>query len=193
MSWRFCFPVFNDDSVVVKLLIAEYKRRAQINPLLWNHGVKLPLAKVYTRLKIGPRRRGGNQGETKRWGDVIWAEDSGRDEIWAEAGANKANPCDVFGMLKENKDDLTIVEGSPGIGKTTFCLELAYEWANQSSSADSFPVFELVLLLKCRDIDGDLTEAITDQLFPKDMSKDCLLYTSPSPRDLSTSRMPSSA
>ena len=27
----------------------------------------------------------------------------------------------------------------------------------------------------------------------EDMSKDCLLYTSPSPRDLSTSRMPSSA
>ena len=27
----------------------------------------------------------------------------------------------------------------------------------------------------------------------KDLYKDCLLYTSPSPRDLSTSRMPSSA
>ena len=27
----------------------------------------------------------------------------------------------------------------------------------------------------------------------EDMQKDCLLYTSPSPRDLSTSRMPSSA
>ena len=67
---------------------------------------------------------------------------------------------------------MTIVEGSPGIGKTTFCLKLAYDWANQSSSAASFPEFELVLLLKCRDIDGDLTEAITEQLFPKDLSKD---------------------
>ena len=67
---------------------------------------------------------------------------------------------------------MTIVEGSPGIGKTTFCLRLAYDWANQNSSAASFPEFELVLLLKCRDIDGDLTEAITEQLFPKDMSKD---------------------
>ena len=28
------------------------------------------------------------------------------------------------------------------------------------------------MLLKCRDIDGDLTEAITEQLFPKDMSED---------------------
>ena len=167
----FCFPVFTHNSVVVKLLRAEYSRRAQLRPLFWDSTILLPLEKVYTRLKIVSRQRGRNQGETKRWSDVIWAEDSSRDEIWAEAEANKANPCDVFGMLKENKDVMTIVEGSPGIGKTTFCLKLAYDWANQSSSAASFPEFELVLLLKCRDIDGDLTEAITEQLFPRDMNK----------------------
>ena len=156
----------------MKLLRAEYKRRAQLRPLFWDSTIQLPLEKVYTRLKIVSRRRGGNQGETKRWSDVIWAEDSRREELWAEAWANKANPCDVFGMLKENKDVMTIVEGSPGIGKTTFCLKLAYDWANQSSSAASCPEFELVLLLKCRDIDEDLTEAIMEQLFPKDLSKD---------------------
>ena len=67
---------------------------------------------------------------------------------------------------------MTIVEGSPGIGKTIFCLKLAHDWANQRSSPASCPEFELVFLLKCRDIDGDLTEAIMEQLFPKDMSKD---------------------
>ena len=156
----------------MKLLRAEYTRRAQLRPLFWVNTMQLPLEKVCARLKIVSRQRGGNQGGTKRCGDVIWAEDSGRDEIWAEARANKANPCDVFGMLKENEDVMTIVEGSPGIGKTTFCLKLAYEWANQSSSAARFPEFKLVLLLKCRDIDGDLTEAIMDQLFPKDLCKD---------------------
>ena len=156
----------------MKLLRAEYNRRAQLRPLLWESTIQLPLEKVYTRLKIVSRRKGGNQGETKRWSDVIWAEDSRRDAASAEARTNKANPCDVFAMLKENKDVMTIVEGSPGIGKTTFCLKLAYDWANQSSSAVSFPEFELVLLLKCRDVGGDLTEAITEQLFPKDLSKD---------------------
>ena len=156
----------------MKLLRAEYNRRAQLRPLLWESSIQLPLEKVYTRLKIVSRRRGGNEGETKRWSDVIWAEDSRRDETSAEAPANKANPCDVFAMLKENKNIMTIVEGSPGIGKTTFCLKVAYDWANQSSSAASLREFELVLLLKCRDIDGDLTEAIMEQLFPKDMSKD---------------------
>ena len=116
------FPVFNDNSVVVKLLRAEYHRRAQLRPLFWDNTIQLPLEKVYTRLKIVSRQRGGNQGETKRWSDVIWAKDSRRDKVWDEAWANKANPCDVFGMLKENKDVMTIIEGSPGIGKTTFCL-----------------------------------------------------------------------
>ena len=156
----------------MKLLRAEYNRRAQLRPLLWESTIQLPLEKVYTRLKIVSRHRGGNQGETERWNDLIWADDSPRDEIWAEARGDKANPCNVFGMLKENKDLMTIVEGSPGIGKTTFCLKLACDWANQSSSPESCPEFELVLLLKCRDIDGDLTEAITEQLFPKDLSKD---------------------
>ena len=156
----------------MKLLRAEYNRRAQLRPLLWESTIQLPLEKVYTRLTIVSRRRGGNQGETERWSNVIWAKDSRRDKIRAKARANKVNLCDVFCMLKENKDVMTIVEGSPGIGKTTFCLKLAFEWANQSSSAASFPEFELVLLLKCRDIEGDLTEAITEQLFPKDMSKD---------------------
>ena len=169
---RFCFPVFTHNSVVVKLLRDEYNRRAQLRPLFWDNTIQLPLEKVYTRLKIVPRQRGGNQRETICWGDVIWAEDSRRDEIWTEARANKANPCDVFSMLKENKDVMTFVDGNPGIGKTTFCLQLAYEWASQSNSAISVPEFELVLLLKCRDIDGDLTKAITEQLFPKDMSKD---------------------
>ena len=169
---RFCFPVFTHNSVVVKLLRAEYNRRAQLRPLFWDNTIQLPLEKVYTRLKIVSRRRGGNQGETERWSNVIWAEDSRRDEIRAKARADKVNPCDVFGMVKENKDIMTIVEGSPGIGKTTFCLRLAFDWANQSSSAASFPEFELVLLLKCRDIDGDLTEAITEQLFGNNMSKD---------------------
>ena len=156
----------------MKLLRAEYNRRAQLRPLFWVNPMQLPLEKVYTRLKIVSRHRRGNQGETERRSDVIWDEDSRRDKIWAEAQANKGNPCDVFAMLKENEDVMTIAEGGPGIGKTTLCLKLACAWANQSSCTERFPEFELVLLIKCRDIDGDLKEAIMEQLFGNNMSKD---------------------
>ena len=155
----------------MKLLIAEYNRRAQLRPLFWENTIQLPLEEVYTRLKIVSRQRGGNQTKPEFWfgafDELCW-----RDEIRAGPRAHEVDPCDIFGLLKKGEDVMTAVEGSPGIGKTTFCLKLAYDWANQSSSASSFPEFELVLLLKCRDIDGDLTEAIMEQLFPKDMSKD---------------------
>ena len=153
----------------MKLLRAEYNRRAQFNPLLWDDAVKLPLENVYTRLKIVSRWKPGS--ETRSQSAVFWLEDSWLDKIGAGAWANEVNPCDIFAVLKKGDDPMILIEGSPGIGKTTFCLKLAYDWANQSSVA-SFPEFELVLLLKCRDIDGDLTEAITEQLLPNDISKD---------------------
>ena len=152
----------------MKFLRTEYNRRAQFNPLLWNNAVKLPLENVYTRLKIVSRWKPGS--ETRSQSAVFWLEDSWRDKIGTGAWANEMNPCHIFGVLKKGDDPIILIEGSPGIGKTTFCLKLAYDWANQSCVA-SFPEFELVLLLKCRDIDGDLTEAITEQLLPNDISK----------------------
>ena len=172
MLLRFCFPVFSHYSVVVKLLRAEYNRRAQLKPLFWDSTAELPLEEVYTRLKIVPRQKPGDQAKPKHPYDALRSGLFFRGKIEARAQADEVNPCDIFGFLKKGGDVMTIIEGSPGIGKTTFCLKLANEWANQSSSAASFPEFELVLLLKCRDIDGDLKEAIMEQLFAKNLSKD---------------------
>ena len=154
----------------MKLLRAEYNRRAQLRPLFWDNTILLPLEKVYTRLKIVSRQKPRDQTKPKRWYDAFFRKFFGRDKIGAGARTRVVDPCDTFGLLKEGEDVMTIIEGSPGIGKSTFCLKLAYDWANQSSSPAKG--FKLVLLLKCRDIHGDLTEAITEQLFPKDISKD---------------------
>ena len=77
----------------------------------------------------------------------------------------------MFGKSQE-KARMVLVEGSPGIGKTTFCLKLANDWARQViPKKHDFPGFKLMLLLKCRDMDGDVTQAINDQLLPEDMTK----------------------
>ena len=74
---------------------------------------------------------------------------------------------DIFKALNKGDDSMVLVEGSPGIGKTTFCLKISHDWANQKIPSESaFPVFKLLLLLKCRDICGDVTDAIVDQLLP---------------------------
>ena len=82
------------------------------------------------------------------------------------------NVFDIFKVPDIGEDVMTIVDGSPGIGKTTFCLKLAYDWAHGNIPSEcSFPKFEFVFLLKCRDIDGDIMEAISEQLLPRDMEK----------------------
>ena len=65
------------------------------------------------------------------------------------------------------------IDGWPG--QTSVARQL-WEWAEQHTPAQHF---------------GDYTQAIMD--LGATLCTRCLLYTSPSPRDLSTSRMPSSA
>ena len=136
----------NSLDVVCKLLKAEYNRRSQLKPLFWENTIQLPLEDVYTRLKILSRRKRDFQLENK-----------------------EVNMYDIF---RNGDDIIVLVEGSPGIGKTTFCLKIAHDWANKTIPKEcSFPEFEVVLLLKCRDIHGNIIEAIGEQLLPKHMKE----------------------
>ena len=145
----FLFPTGGASLVLVKLLKREYKRRSQLRPLLWDSTIQLPIAQIYTRLKIVSRGKLAIQ---------IKDED--------------VNVFDIFRVPDIGEDFVTIVEGSPGIGKSTFCLKLAYDWAHGSIPSEcSFPNFEFVFLLKCRDIDGGILESISEQLLPRNMEK----------------------
>ena len=133
----------SDISKVVELLKGEYNRRADFSPLLWSKGMKLQLKEVYTKL-------------------IVVSEENGeRSEIDVD---------DIFGSSEEHNDPLVLVEGSPGIGKTTFCLKLAHDWANGAMPCN-FPSFKLVFLLKCRDIIEDVVEEIFEQLLPEDLEE----------------------
>ena len=101
------------------------------------------------------------------------SDEEENDEEESDKGENyEVSVFDIFKVPDIGEDVMTIVEGSPGIGKTTFCLKLAYDWAYGNIPSEcSFPKFEFVFLLKCRDIDGDLMEAISEQLLPRNMEK----------------------
>ena len=133
----------------MKLLKKEYKRRSQLRPLLWDSTIQLPIEQVYTRLKI-----------------------VSRGKLAIQIKDDEVNVFDIFKVPDGGEDVMTIVEGRPGIGKTTFCLKLAYDWTHGNIPSEcSFPKFEFVFLLKCRDIDGDIMEAISEQLLPRGMEK----------------------
>ena len=67
-----------------------------------------------------------------------------------------------------------LIEGNPGMGKTTYCQKLAYDWATSREHWDkSFPMIALLLLLRCHDIKSNLWQAIDDQLLPDDIDEEC--------------------
>ena len=78
---------------------------------------------------------------------------------------------DIFKPHEECPQPRTVlIEGDPGIGKTTYCNKLAYDWApkeleqgEETSSGGSFPNFKVALSLKCRDIKSDVLDAIEEQ------------------------------
>ncbi len=81
---------------------------------------------------------------------------------------------DVFKPHEEcNKPRVVLIEGQPGMGKTTYCQKLAYDWSVEDISPEaSFPKVKMLLLLKCRDMkNANIEEVIDDQLLPQDADK----------------------
>ena len=150
-----CFLVGQDN--IVRILQAEYNRRSLLKPLFWDNTLKLPIEDVFTRLKILSRRKTDFQLEN-----------------------NEVAMYDIFNTLRKGEDNTVLVEGSPGVGKTTFCLKMAYDWASDKiPRGHSFPEFNILLLLKCRDIDEDIKKTIKEQLFPEgygDVKKELMDY-----------------
>ena len=72
------------------------------------------------------------------------------------------------------KSKIILIYGPTASGKSKFAIKLAKKISGQIINADSMQVYKELKVLSAR-------------------PSNCLLYTSPSPRDLSTSRMPSSA
>ena len=193
-------PTGTEKSVVVKLLRAEYERRSKLMPLSWFNTIQLPLENVYTRLKIVSRRKADFQVENvevdmydifKAPGKGVWTPIEGTLSISGfknpytelknfqpkkfgiQVKNDEVDMYEIFRDFKKGEDVMTLVEGSPGIGKTTFCLKLAYDWARETVPTNSsFPKLQFVLLLKCRDIDKDIMEAIKEQLFSEDMKEE---------------------
>ena len=91
----------------------------------------------------------------------------------ATAEQRVVETTEIFNPHEECKQPRKVlIEGNPGMGKTTYCNKVAYDWAiNIKNEGDCFPEFEMVLLLKCRDveIESDLWGAIDDQLLPDEI------------------------
>ncbi|XP_068684226.1 nucleotide-binding oligomerization domain-containing protein 2-like [Montipora foliosa] len=125
------------------------KREGVVLPVPWCEGFILQLENIFTRLRIV-------------------AKEKKRGTLTKEI----TNMTGIFTSHKDCKHPrIVLIEGEPGMGKTAFCQKLAYDWATKRDREwdESFPRVEVLLLLKCREIDSSIWEAIDNQILPKDI------------------------
>ena len=147
---------FSYPTDVIEKIRQLYETREQrLLPLPWLEGFSFHLNEIFTRLKI--------VGKEKTRGVLT-------DDI--------TNMTAIFKAHAEWQRPRTVlIEGDPGMGKTTYCQKLAYDWATKQNEWDpSFPEIEVLLLLKCHEIKSDIWEAINDQILPKEMDDQAKEY-----------------
>ena len=141
---------------VVEKIRQLYRTREQrLLPVPWLDEFSFHINDIFTRLKI--------LGKEKTQGVLT-------DDI--------TNMTAIFKAHAECQRPRTVlIEGDPGMGKTTYCQKLAYDWATKQNDWDPcFPEIEVLLLLKCHEIKSNIWKAIDDQILPEEMdtqAKEC--------------------
>ena len=147
-----CILYFLGVPSIIKRIRQLYKRReGRLVPFPWCDELDFNLNDIFTRLKIVNKEK--TRGKLTD------------DEITNMTAIFRPHPdC--------QKPRILLIEGEPGMGKTTYSQKLAYDWATEQDEWDaSFPSIEVLLLLRCNDIKSGIWEAIDDQLLPDDIDK----------------------
>ena len=132
----------------VELIKRDYKD-AVLCPFPWcEEELQMELSEIFTRLKI-----------------------VGKKKERARLTKDIVKMTDVFSPHKQcEKPRVVLIEGLPGMGKTTYCQKLGYDWSVKDISLEAcFPKVDMLLRLTCRDMKTtNIEDAINDQLLPLD-------------------------
>ena len=124
------------------------KREGVVLPVPWCEGFSFQLEDIFTRLRIV-------------------AKEKTRGTLTKEI----TNMTGIFTSHEDSQHPrIVLIEGEPGMGKTTYCQKLAYDWATKEDRVwdESFPNVEVLLLLRCREIESSIWEAIDSQILPEE-------------------------
>ena len=130
-------------------------REQRLLPVPWCEDFSFHLNEIFTRLKIVSKEK--------------------------TRGVLTNDITDMTAIFKPHvecqRPRTVLIEGDPGMGKSTYCQKLAYDWATKQKELDpSFPDIDVLLLLKCHDVKSSIWKAIDDQILPAeidDQAREC--------------------
>ena len=143
------------------LIRREYKRTV-LCPFPWcEEELQFELSKIFTRLTIVCRKK----ERAKLTKDPV--------KMTEVLRPYKKCECECECKCEREKPRVVLIEGEPGIGKTTYCQKLAYDWSvGDIPTESSFPKVDILLRLTCRDMKtAKIEDAIEDQLLPLDVNE----------------------
>ena len=143
------------------LIRREYKRTV-LCPFPWcEEELQFELSKIFTRLTIVGRKK----ERAKLTKDPV--------KMTEVLRPYKKCECECECKCEREKPRVVLIEGEPGIGKTTYCQKLAYDWSvGDIPTESSFPKVDMLLRLTCRDMKtAEIEDAIEDQLLPRDVNE----------------------
>ncbi|XP_067040240.1 NLR family CARD domain-containing protein 3-like isoform X2 [Acropora muricata] len=121
-----------------------------ILPVPWCDGFSFQIEDIFTRLRIVAKEKTRGMATTK--------------EVTNMTSIFTPHECCEQPLI-------VLIEGEPGMGKTTYCQKLAFDWASKQRGEwdKSFPRTDVLLLLRCRGIKSTIWDAIEEQILPKDL------------------------
>ena len=147
-----CFSDEYDPTEMINNIRQLYENReGWLAPFPWCEDFHFSFDKIYTRLKVIYKK--------KTRGTVT-------DRV--------VTMPEIFNQHEECEEPrVVLIEGKPGMGKTTCCKKVVFDWATgKHATGNCFTNFVIVLLIKCRDVQSGLWEAIEDQLLPREVGED---------------------
>ena len=126
------------------------KSEGRILRVPWSYQFSFQIEHIFTRLRIVKREK--------------------------TRGITTKEVTNMTGIFTPNEfckqPHIVLIEGEPGIGKTTYCRKLVFDWASKQSREwdDSFPRIDVLLFVKCRQIlSSNLWDAIGDEILPYEL------------------------
>ena len=122
-------------------------------PVPWCEEFNFQIEDIFTRLRIVAKEKTRGIATTKEL----------------------TNMTSVFIPHECSKQPLIVlIEGEPGMGKTTYCQKLAFDWASKDCVEwdESFPRIDVLLFLRCRGIESTIWDAIEEQILPKELKRE---------------------